>query len=148
MEVYDQTEFIQNRDKKIKDIKNQSKQINEIAISIHDKVIEQDHKLDDLDKELGHNVSFLKAANENLMEAEQKTSTGNKCKCQVLVFLLILMIVIGITVYFKFFYQSEEKKVEPTPEPKPDNSPSTRLLLTDSHLTGDILKAIFALIKF
>jgi hypothetical protein len=43
MEVYDQTKFIENRNEKIKEIKHSSKQMNDIAQQISDKVIEHDN---------------------------------------------------------------------------------------------------------
>lgn len=119
MEVYDQTKFIEERNQNIKKIKNDAKQINEIGQSINEKVVEQDYKLDTLEKELGRDVSFLKKANQELHEAEGLTKSDNSSKVKCLVFLFLVVIGVGIAMYFILFNGEDKPKPGPTPTPAP-----------------------------
>jgi len=118
MEVYDQTKFIEERNQNIKKIKNEAKQINEITVSIKDKVVEQDYKLDTLEKELGRDVSYLKKANQELHEAENLTKGDNSSKIKCLVFLFLVVVGVGIALYFILFTGDDKPKPDPTPKPQ------------------------------
>ena len=116
MEVYDQTKFIEERNQNIKKIKSDAKQINEIGKSINDKVVEQDYKLDTLEKDLGGNVSFLKKANQELQEAEGLSKSDNSSKIKCMVFLFLVVVGVGIAMYFVLFSGEEKPKPEPAPK--------------------------------
>lgn len=97
MEVYDQTAFIANRDKKIKQIKQDAQNLNSIATEINGKVHQHDQKLDQIDKELVYNVEELNKANKDLEKAAELSKGSNKCFIWALLF---LMLVVGIILYF------------------------------------------------
>lgn len=100
VQVYDQEKFVEKRAGQIKKIKNDAKDLNEIAVEINDKIYQQDGKLDELNKELGKNVEDVKEANENLAEAEERRRTSNKKTiCMILIIFLLVVILI---VYFLY----------------------------------------------
>lgn len=77
--------------------------------------MEQDYKLDTLEKELGRDVSFLKKANQELHEAENLTKTDNSTKIKCLVFLFLVVVGVGIALYFILFSGEDKPKPEPAP---------------------------------
>jgi len=97
MEVYDQTSFIANRDKKIKQIKTDAQNLNSIATEINVKVHQHDQKLDSIDKELVYNVEELNKANKDLEKAAELTKGGNKCFIWILLFLAVI---VGLLLFF------------------------------------------------
>lgn len=108
MEVYDQSKFIEQRNDKIKQIKQDSKNLNEIATDLNDKIYEQDGKLDDLNKELANDVDMVKKANENLADAGARSSTGNrKMMCCILV-IFVLVLILAVTAYVAFSKKSDK----------------------------------------
>lgn len=92
MEVYDQSTFIANRDKKIKQIKQDAQNLNSIASEINVKVHHHDKKLDQIDKELEYNVKELQTANKDLEQAANLSQGNNKCYIYVLIFLAVLVV--------------------------------------------------------
>lgn len=99
MEVYDQTKFIEQRKDKISKIKEDSKNLNDIAVDLNQEIYKQDSKLDDLNKELANDVEHVKEANKNLEEARSRSSGSNsKLMCWILI-VFIFVVVLGITAY-------------------------------------------------
>lgn len=92
MEAYDQSAFIEKRNKKIKQIKADAKDLNSLATTINGKVHQQDEKLDDLNKELVYNVDELHKANKDLDEAAKISGKSNNC---LLITLLLLALIVG-----------------------------------------------------
>ena len=80
MQVFDQAKFIQNRNAKISQIRQDAEGLNTLASEINGKIHEQDEKLDQINSELEYNVTNLKDANTDLEEAVRISSSGsNKC---------------------------------------------------------------------
>lgn len=98
MEAYDQSTFIEKRNKKIKQIKNEAQNLNSLATEINGKVHQQDEKLDTLNKELDYNVEELHKANKDLEKAA-KVGGGNH-KCLIFALLFLVAIVAGVAVTF------------------------------------------------
>lgn len=100
VQVYDQEKFIEKRERDIKKIKTDAKDLNDIAGEIAVKIYDQDGKLDDLNKELGKNVHDVKKANVNLAEAEIRRKKGNKkMMCLIFIIFLLLVMVIVFVLY-------------------------------------------------
>ena len=101
MEAYDQSKFIEKRNEKIKQIRQDAQNLNSIATEINGKVHQQDQKLDTLNKELDYNVESVRKANKNLDKAAKVGSKSRKCMIWALIFLLLLVVGTGITLYLR-----------------------------------------------
>lgn len=100
VQVYDQEKVIEKRERDIKKIKTDAKDLNDIAEEIAVKIYDQDGKLDELNKELGKNVHDVKKANVNLAEAEIRRKKGNKkMMCLIFIIFLLLIMVIVFVLY-------------------------------------------------
>lgn len=100
LQVYDQEKFVNNRTEKVKKIKNDARDLNNLAVQIHQKVEEQDGMLDSLNKDLEANKKQVVEANQNLFEAAQ---TGEQSrKTQWMCLLLLAVVVSGIGIYLLF----------------------------------------------
>lgn len=69
LQVYDQEKFVNQRTDKVKKIKNDARDLNNLAVQINTKVEEQDGMLDSLNKDLENNRKVVKEANEELFVA-------------------------------------------------------------------------------
>ena len=98
MEAYDQTAFIEKRNKKIKQIKSDAKDLNSLATTINGKFHQQDDKLTDLNKELEYNVEELHKANKDLEVAAKVSGKSNKCL--LITMLLLFVLVAGAAATF------------------------------------------------
>lgn len=111
VQVYDQEKFVQKREGQIKKIKSDAKDLNDIAININDKIYQQDGKLDDLNKELGKNVDDVKEANQNLAEAEQRSSKSNKkTLCLIMIITLLVLILIVFFLYQAGYLSGDRRR--------------------------------------
>lgn len=95
MQVFDQAKFIQDRQKKISQIKSDAKGLNTLASEINGKIHEQDAKLDQINSELEYNVGNLKDANKDLEEAVRLSSGGGKNKCFIPCLIGLSVTVVG-----------------------------------------------------
>lgn len=97
-EVFDQEEFVKKRSAKIKTIKQNSKNLNMLATEIHDKVEEQDEKIDTINRELGNNVDMVKGGNEDLEKASLMAKNNNKCIMKVLIIVIIAVMILAVLI--------------------------------------------------
>lgn len=106
VQVYDQEKFIEKREGQIKKIKNDAKDLNEIAVEINTKVHQQDGKLDTLNKDLKKNVDDVKEANENLAEAQERSKKSNKKTICMILIIFILVAILGVYLLYTAGYLS------------------------------------------
>lgn len=105
-EVYDQEKFIEERDAKVKKMKEEAKDINEIATDIVVKIEDQDKKLDQFNRKNEKIVKDLKGANEDLNDAAKRTQNGNKgWKCVLIVGIFVVFLV--VVLYFVIFKKDD-----------------------------------------
>ena len=95
--VYDQEKFIQKRNDKIVNLKQEAKGLNEIAMIIHDKVEDQGVMLDALNKDLEKGVSDVKKGNKQLLKAQIRAKKNTKNSCCIIAFIIMGLLIIGIT---------------------------------------------------
>ena len=65
-EVFDQEEYVQKRNAKIKQISTNSKKIKGLATEIHGKVEDQSNKLDEVNREMSYNNEVVQKGNKEL----------------------------------------------------------------------------------
>jgi ATP-dependent Zn protease len=99
MQVYDQTKYIEKQDKKIKKIKNEAKALNDIAQDMNQQIYMQDEKLGDLTKELATDLSMIRAANDELEEARERSSSSNSKLCCWVMVILVILVIMGVSFY-------------------------------------------------
>jgi len=103
MQVYNQTEFIEKREKEIQQIHSDAKEINSMAKDINQKIYQGDEKLDKINEVTGKTVlNNMKQANEDLMKAEEITRSRTKNYCILISLMIVGLLAIGGTAYFVF----------------------------------------------
>jgi len=97
IKAYDQEEFVKKRGEQIKNIKNEAKQLNDIAGEVNGMVHKQDRDLDAFTKKLENNRDNVIKANENLNEAAERQEQNSKnMVCWIL---LIAVLLLGIVMF-------------------------------------------------
>ena len=103
VQIYNQTEFIEKRQKDLEKMHSEAGEINQMAKDINKKVYESDEKLDKMNHKLEKEVvGNLKAANQDLAAAEDITKARGRNYCVLIGLLAAGVGVIGFTVYFLF----------------------------------------------
>lgn len=100
LQVYDQEKFVNQRTDKVKQIKNDARDLNNLAVQINTKVVEQDGMLDSLNKDLENNKKIVQEANKDLFIAAQKGEESRKSQWMCL--LLLFVIVAGVVIFVLF----------------------------------------------
>lgn len=103
MQIYDQEDFVKEREGKIKEMHKDAKDIRNMAGDINAKIYDGGNKLDDINKKMGTQVNDIKAANTELVATREITSSRNKCACYITVLALVLASVLGVSIYFMIF---------------------------------------------
>lgn len=103
MMAYNQTAFIEKRQKDIERLHSDAKELKEIAGNVNAKIYEGDEKLDNLNSKLEKNVvNNLKHANEDLAKAEEITKARTKNYCMFSALVGVGVLIIGLSIYFIF----------------------------------------------
>jgi t-SNARE complex subunit (syntaxin) len=112
LQVYDQEKFVNNRTHKVKKIKNDARDLNNLAVQIKTKVEDQDGMLDDLNKDLEANKKVVVSANEELFKAAQKGEESRKTQWMCLLFLFIIVLGIIMFILFKMgiIFKNDDKR--------------------------------------
>ena len=101
-EVFDQEEYVQQRNAKIKQISTNSKKIKGLATEIHGKVEDQSNKLDEVNREMSYNNEVVQQGNKELEQAVSMSKGNNDCLVKVVVAAIILLVIIVALVGISF----------------------------------------------
>ena len=103
MQVFNQTEFIEKREKDIQQLHSDAKEINSMAKDINKKIYEGGDKLDKINEVTGKTtLGNLKKANEDLAKAEEITKSRTKNYCILTALIVGGLLVIAGGSYFLF----------------------------------------------
>ena len=104
-EVYEQTQMIESRTERIRELKEKTKDLNQAATIINAKIHEQDDVLDDLNKNMKGNVGHMEEANENMQEVVMRANRrpGNKRLLAFILFVMTLLGALGFYFYYHFY---------------------------------------------
>ena len=97
IQVYDQKKYVKKRSEQVKAIKQDARDLNQVAQTINTKIHDHDNMLDDLEKRMVKDVEVIKDANEELVVARERQQQGNKnvCWCFLVIILLVVVIVVA-----------------------------------------------------
>ena len=101
-EVFDQEEYVNQRNAKIKQISTNSKKIKGLATEIHGKVEDQSNKLDTVNREMSYNNDVVREGNKELEQAVSLSKGNNECLVKVVVASIILLVIIVALVGISF----------------------------------------------
>lgn len=103
MQAYNQQEFIDNRNDKIKQLHSDAKEVKDIASQVNKNIYEQDEKLDYVVKKNKEQVVNVQTANQELAQAREITANRNKNIMCWTGLVAVLVIVLSLSIYYMFF---------------------------------------------
>ena len=103
MQVYNQSEFVEKRQKDIERLNKDAREINSIARDVNGKIYAQDEKLDKMNHQLeNHVITNLHTANEDLAKAEEISKKRRTNYTFFVAIIAVGVLIIILTVYFLF----------------------------------------------
>lgn len=98
--VYDQTKFIEDREKQVRQLNSDAKEVHSIAGQINEKIYQQDDKLDSLNKNMNNDLSNIQEANKELEQTRTITAARNKNLGRWTAIVVVLSLILGLSIYF------------------------------------------------
>ena len=103
MQVYNQAEFVEKRQKDIERLNSDAREINSIARDVNGKIYAQDEKLDKMNNQLEkHVIKNLHTANDDLAKAEEISKKRRNNYTFFVAIISVGVLVIVLSVYFLF----------------------------------------------
>lgn len=100
-QIYNQSEFIEKRQKDIEKLHTDAKTINTLAKDINTKIHDQDEKLDKVNDTLGKDVlGNMKDANKDLAEANDITKARARNYTFFIFVISVALLILGLSFYF------------------------------------------------
>lgn len=98
--VYDQAKFIEDREKQVRQLNSDAKEVHSIAGQMNEKIYQQDDKLDSLNKNMNNDLSNIQEANKELEQTRTITAARNKNLGRWTAIVVVLSLVLGLSIYF------------------------------------------------